>query len=79
LEKIDILCPYRKVGRLKIKTTMYIIIAILVAAVIGTLNTIYIGNNEMNLIIAIVVTVSGLLLAVWMGMESRKKNRRIKG
>jgi predicted Co/Zn/Cd cation transporter (cation efflux family) len=67
------------VGRLKIKTTMYIIIAISVAAVIGTLNAIYIGNNEMNLIIAIVVTVSGLLLAVWIGMESRKKNRRIEG
>ena len=66
-------------GRLTIKTTMYIIIAISVAAVIGALNAIYIGNNEMNLIIAIVVTVSGLLLAVWMGMESRKKNRRIEG
>jgi predicted Co/Zn/Cd cation transporter (cation efflux family) len=67
------------VGRLKIKTTMYIIIAISVAAVIGALNAIYIGNNEMNLIIALVVTVSGLLLAVWMRMESRKKNRRIEG
>jgi predicted Co/Zn/Cd cation transporter (cation efflux family) len=66
-------------GRLTIKTTMYIIIAISVAAVIGALNAIYIGNNEINLIIAIVVTVSGLLLVVWMGMESRKKNRRIKG
>ena len=61
--------------RLAIKTTMYIVIAISVAAVIGTLNAIYMRNNEMNLVIAIVVSVSGLLFAVWIVMESRKKNR----
>jgi len=63
------------VRRLAIKTTMYIVIAISVAAVIGTLNAIYMRNNEMNLVIAIVVSVSGLLFAVWIVMESRKKNR----
>ena len=62
-----------------IKNTMYIIIAISVTAVIGALNAIYIGNNQMNLVIAIVVSVSGLLLVVWMRMESRKENRRIEG
>jgi len=62
-----------------IKTTMYVILAISVMAVIGSLNVIYMGNNQMNLVIAIVVSVSGLLLVVWMRMESRKKNRRIEG
>lgn len=60
-----------------IKTAMYVILAISVMAVIGSLNVIYMGNNQMNLVIAIVVSVSGLLLVVWMRMESRKKNRRI--
>jgi predicted Co/Zn/Cd cation transporter (cation efflux family) len=62
-----------------IKNTMYIIITISVMAVIGSLNVIYMGNNQMNLVIAVVVSVSGLLLVVWMRMESRKKNRRIEG
>jgi predicted Co/Zn/Cd cation transporter (cation efflux family) len=62
-----------------IKTTMYVILAISVMAVIGSLNVIYMGNNQMNLVIAIVVSVSGLLFVVWMRMESRKKNRRIEG
>jgi predicted Co/Zn/Cd cation transporter (cation efflux family) len=62
-----------------IKNTMYIIIEISVMAVIGSLNVIYMGNNQMNLVIAIVVSVSGLLFVVWMRMESRKKNRRIEG
>jgi len=62
-----------------IKTAMYVILAISVMAVIGSLNVIYMGNNQMNLVIAIVVSVSGLLLVVWMRMESRKKNRRIEG
>jgi predicted Co/Zn/Cd cation transporter (cation efflux family) len=62
-----------------IKTTMYVILAISVMAVIGSLNVIHMGNNQMNLVIAIVVSVSGLLLVVWMRMESRKKNRRIEG
>ena len=62
-----------------IKTTMYVILAISVMAVIGSLNVIYMGNNQMNLVIAIVVSVSGLLLVVWMKMESRKENRRIEG
>jgi predicted Co/Zn/Cd cation transporter (cation efflux family) len=62
-----------------IKTTMYVILAISVMAVIGSLNVIHMGNNQMNLVIAIVVSVSGLLLVVWMKMESRKKNRRIEG
>ncbi|QMU54567.1 MAG: hypothetical protein GKS07_06555 [Nitrosopumilus sp.] len=61
-----------------IKTTMYIVIAISVAAVIGALNAIYMGNNEMNLVIAIVVSVSGLLFAVWIVIESRKKNGSVK-
>ena len=62
-----------------IKTAMYVILAISVMAVIGSLNVIYMGNNQMSLVIAIVVSVSGLLLVVWMRMESRKKNRRIEG
>ena len=62
-----------------IKTAMYVILAISVMAVIGSLNVIYMGNNQMNLVIAIVVSVSGLFLVVWMRMESRKKNRRIEG
>ena len=62
-----------------IKTTMYVILAISMMAVIGSLNVIYMGNNQMNLVIAIVVSVSGLLFVVWMRMESRKKNRKIKG
>ena len=62
-----------------IKTAMYVILAISVMAVIGSLNVIYMGNNPMNLVIAIVVSVSGLLLVVWIRMESRKKNRRIEG
>ena len=62
-----------------IKTAMYVILAISVMAVIGSLNVIYMGNNQMNLVIAIVVSVSGLLLVVWIRMESRKKNRRIEG
>ena len=77
--EIGILCYSRKVGILAIKTTMYIVIAISVAAVIGTLNAIYMGNNEMNLVIAIVVSVSGLFFAVWIVMESRKKNRIVEG
>ena len=62
-----------------IKTAMYVILAISVMAVTGSLNVIYMGNNQMNLVIAIVVSVSGLLPVVWMRMESRKENRRIEG
>ena len=62
-----------------IKTAMYVILVISVMTVIGSLNVIYMENNQMNLVIAIVISVSGLLLVVWMRMESGKKNMRIQG